>query len=91
MSVRKQALEEDQLIKAGFLSRSFIVGSAPYIESLVPAARWDHWVREGLVPKPIKLGKWSVWRREDVLKLVMQYRDADLRQDLDAKFTTRVA
>jgi Predicted transcriptional regulator len=60
------------MTEAGFLRLNEIL--ANYIP--VCRTRWYAGVRAGEFPKPVKMGKVSFWRREDILKKVQEIGEA---------------
>jgi hypothetical protein len=59
----------------GFLRLPQIIGDAkaqPPIPPLIPVKKscWWEGVRTGRFPKPVKLGRCTMWRVEDILALI---------------------
>ena len=59
----------------GFLRLPQIIGSqktSPPTPALIPIGKsaWWNGVRSGRFPKPVKLGRVSMWRVEDVIRLI---------------------
>ena len=62
----------EQLIGKGFLRVKHIIGDPeadPPIPPIFPvsAAQWWKGCADGRYPAPVKFGKMTMWRREDVL------------------------
>ena len=69
-----------QLPLRGFLRLPQIIGNPkaiPPIQPIIPVSRtvWFERVKSGEYPKPVKLGKISAWRVEDIHALVNKIGD----------------
>jgi hypothetical protein len=65
----------NQIPKIGFLRLPQIIGdpkAEPPIPPIIPVKKscWWEGVRTGRFPKPVKLGRCTMWRVEDVLALI---------------------
>lgn len=63
------------LPEAGFVRIRDIIGDPRRgMQGLIPVSRttWYGWIATQRAPKPVKLGRTSVWRIEDILALVQQ-------------------
>ncbi len=59
----------------GYLRLSHFIGNPtadPPIPALIPVKKscWWNGVRSGRFPKPVKLGRCTMWRVEDVIRLI---------------------
>lgn len=64
-----------QLPEMGFLRLPQIIGdpkAQPPIPPIIPVKKscWWDGVRTGRFPKPVKLGRCTMWRVEDVIRLI---------------------
>jgi prophage regulatory protein len=65
----------NQLPEAGFLRLPQIIGDPkahPPIPPIIPVKKscWWDGVRSGRFPKPVKLGRCTMWRVEDIRALI---------------------
>ncbi|MFT4739624.1 MAG: prophage regulatory protein [Marivirga sp.] len=61
----------------GFIRLPTIIGnpkSNPPIPPLIPVCKSSWWagVKSGIYPKPIKIGRSTAWKAEDIRKLITQ-------------------
>lgn len=65
----------NQLPETGFLRLSQIIGdpkATPPIPPIIPVKKTCWWagVRTGRFPRPVKLGRCTMWRVEDIRNLI---------------------
>lgn len=65
----------NQLPETGFLRLSQIIGdpkATPPIPPIIPVKKTCWWagVKTGRFPKPVKLGRCTMWRVEDIRNLI---------------------
>jgi len=71
---REQSMS-NQLPETGFLRLPQIIGdpkAEPPIPPIIPVKKscWWQMVRDGRAPKPVKLGRCTMWRVEDIKALI---------------------
>lgn len=70
---QERAASQPALPETGFLRLPDIIGDRGRgMRGLIPVSRaqWYLWIKTRLVPKPVKFGRTSVWRAEDVRALI---------------------
>lgn len=73
VTAQDRAAPRPALPETGFLRLPDIIGDRGRgMRGLIPVSRaqWYLWIKAHLVPKPVKFGRMSVWRAEDVRALI---------------------